>query len=354
MAASSSSTTTTSSTETYNAKIYIFVPDPQSLLDAGYDSIRLERKKKAGQPFVAVTKPEPIFIEAGVYNYFFLDEKAQRGWEYEPVLQNSVTPGTPADVRQGVTDAIDASFEQVCTIQELKDIYLYGLGDALSDDAGVPLPDRVYAHYIRAAIAKFEQKTAIRVLPTKFVEEHDYFEDDVHRHFAFWTHEFPIISVEEIALQLPGQDPSPYPTEWFKVQQLMGQVHMVPDGLNTFSPSQVFGRKLFGVEKWVPNAFKITYFAGFGGGGVPLPANIKDVIGKEASMGPLNIGGDLLGGAGIASQSISLDGLSTNFNTTSSATNAGFGARIIQYGKELKDQYPEIIRYFKGLRMRVV
>jgi len=348
--------------QTYPAKIFIFIPDPKSLIDAGYDTVRLERRKKTTLSFAPVTKPTPITIQLGVYNYFFLDELAEKSWEYEPVLQNSATPGTPVDVRFGITPAVDATFEKIMTVNELKDIYLYGLGDALSNDQGVPLPDRVYAHYIQSAIAKFEQKVSLRVCPQRFVEKHDWIREDAETFMFFLTDEFPIINDESdpatlpvVELVVPGQDPQAFPTSWLQVQEDFGQLHLLPDTSSgiVFSGSRAAGMlRGFRSSKFIPNAFRITYFAGFGANN-PLPQNIKDVIGKEASFGPLNIGGDLLGGAGIASQSISLDGLSQSFNTTSSATNAGFGARIIQYTKELKDQYPELIRYYKGLRFRV-
>lgn len=55
-----------------------------------------------------------------------------------------------------------------------------------------------------------------------------------------------------------------------------------------------------------------------------------------AAMLPLNIAGDLLLGAGIASQSIGIDGLSQAIASTASATSAGYGARLINFNTELK------------------
>jgi hypothetical protein len=72
-----------------------------------------------------------------------------------------------------------------------------------------------------------------------------------------------------------------------------------------------------------------------------------------ASLGPFHVFGDLIGGAGIANVSLSMDGLSQTIGTTSSATNAGYGARIINYLKQLKEQIPLLRRYYKGLRMVV-
>tara|TARA_Y100000592_G_scaffold100264_1_gene179445 strand:- start:5428 stop:6396 length:969 start_codon:yes stop_codon:yes gene_type:complete len=64
---------------------------------------------------------------------------------------------------------------------------------------------------------------------------------------------------------------------------------------------------------------------------------ILRAVGLLSAMLPLNIAGDLIAGAGIATQSISIDGLSQSVGTTSSATNSGYGARVIQFNKELKE-----------------
>lgn len=68
-----------------------------------------------------------------------------------------------------------------------------------------------------------------------------------------------------------------------------------------------------------------------------LPADIIRAVCLKASLLTLDVAGDLISGAGIASVSTSLDGLSQNINTTSSATNSGYGARVIQFTKEYKE-----------------
>ena len=60
----------------------------------------------------------------------------------------------------------------------------------------------------------------------------------------------------------------------------------------------------------------------------PIPAELLDLAGKYAAGYPLNTAGDLVAGAGIASKSTNIDGAGTSVGTTSSATNAGYGARI--------------------------
>lgn len=65
------------------------------------------------------------------------------------------------------------------------------------------------------------------------------------------------------------------------------------------------------------------------------PALIKS-INYIAAILPLDTAGDLLLGAGIAQQNISIDGLSQGISSTSSATNSGYGARILSYKDQLK------------------
>lgn len=67
-----------------------------------------------------------------------------------------------------------------------------------------------------------------------------------------------------------------------------------------------------------------------------IPSNILHAVGLSAALQVLDVAGDLIVGAGIASQSTSVDGLSQSINTTSSATNSGYGARVKQYEREYK------------------
>ena len=68
-----------------------------------------------------------------------------------------------------------------------------------------------------------------------------------------------------------------------------------------------------------------------------LPADIARAVMLKSSLLALDVAGDLIAGAGLASVSTSLDGLSQNINTTASATNSGYGARVLQFTKEYKE-----------------
>ena len=333
---------------TYPGKVFLFTKDPAALLAANYDRVRIERRKAPDADWVEVTTESTrLVVRDGQYNYYYREEKTLPAWEYRPVLMSSAA--LAADTVFAAVKAVDVSFESILTVQELKDRYLYGLQDALSDDAGIPIPDAVYVHYIKTGITKFETKTRLRLLPQKFVDLHDFFEDDFRAHMSFHLDEYPVLSIEELKLTLPSGQVTTYDLADIKLDAASGQAHVMPrSGISGtwFGLGPAFAAEMRRA-KFIPQLFEITYFAGFALGTVP--SNIVDIIGKEASSGPLNLAGDLLGGAGIASQTISLDGLSTTFNTTSSSTSAGFGARLIQYNKELKEAYPDVVRFYKGV-----
>jgi hypothetical protein len=67
-----------------------------------------------------------------------------------------------------------------------------------------------------------------------------------------------------------------------------------------------------------------------------LPPDIVRAIALKSSLLALNVAGDLIAGAGIAQSSIGVDGLSQSIATTASATNAGYGARVLQFEREYK------------------
>ncbi|HQO40450.1 MAG TPA: hypothetical protein PK986_08270 [Spirochaetota bacterium] len=71
---------------------------------------------------------------------------------------------------------------------------------------------------------------------------------------------------------------------------------------------------------------------------VEVPDELRYVIRKLAAVTLMNIYGDGKFAA-IASRSVNLNSVSESISTTMSATSAAFGARIIQYQKEIKEWF---------------
>lgn len=337
----------------YPARVYFFAQKPDDLIAAGYDSIRVEKRKSCNDPWKPVLKADKLCelkLASGVYNYHYTEEE-DRSAEFRAVLQNSVLPGTPADIPQPATRAVDLAFESIMTVKEFHDLYLWGQDPAFVADDGKTQPEYTYAHNIRYGIAKVEKKLGIKLLPTRIVEKHDFMrENGVARgEYPFFPLDaFPVIDIESVKLMLPGADPFTYPASWLRWHADDGQLYIVPDGTGALP---VAATAYPSSRRLIPDAYEITYFAGFKPDNFPV--DLKEVVGKEGAFGPLNVGGDLVGGAGLAGSSLSLDGLSQSITTTNSSTNAGFGARLIQYEKELKETYKTLVPYYRGLRLRV-
>lgn len=80
---------------------------------------------------------------------------------------------------------------------------------------------------------------------------------------------------------------------------------------------------------------------------------LLDIIGLTASLPLLDTAGDLIIGAGISNQSISIDGLSQSIGTTSGVENSGYGARAVQYRKRIEELNHAIRRRYRRVNMMI-
>lgn len=337
-------------------KVVFFTNDPAALLAAGFDHIRVQKSTDRAASWSDLTDADTdLVIEATRYNYWHVLGTAETTDLYRAVLVAS--DGAPSPSPQSPTQAIDTTFEAVLTIQQLKDIYLYGVN--LTEDTGAPYPDELYAHYIRQAIDFTERELDVKLLPTKIVgDRYDYYRRDYENFGFVQLREYPVLSLEKYALQYPGAA-NPiisFDLAWIQLDKSAGHVQVYPStGVYTnafISSGGGYLPLIHGGAEYLPNLITVDYTAGFELG--KIPAGILEIVGKKASTGPLNTAGDLIAGAGIATKSLSIDGLSQSVGTTSSATNSGYGARLIQYEKEVKIQMKMMRAYLKGNRLTAV
>ena len=307
-------------------------------------------------PYVEITTSGTrVPLEPGKIVYEFIDLVGEEDFFYRVSYFHSSTSqeSSLSDPQQaGTVSALD-----IVSIQELKTNYLFGLD--LTDDAGNPMPDSLFTHYIQTAVDWVETTIDISVAPKSFEGRDapaDFLRQEYYKYIWIQLVEYPIIRVDKVELVLPTeQTVIEFDPEWFNLHKESGQLMIIPGNgqLSTIVLGQTGAwlPLIYGWTDFIPDVFRISYTVGFEKNKVPFM--IKDLVGKVASLGPLNLAGDLISGAGIAAKSISLDGLSQSISTTSSATNAGFGARILQYTREIKESTKTLQRYYKGVRMRV-
>lgn len=243
----------------------------------------------------------------------------------------------------------------VITPQELKDTFLFGIDT--TDDDGNQFPESIYEFYIKSAQNWLETQIGGLILCEKEIEEYRDYHINDYRSFGFIKLlKFPVQSVQEVSAQFPlSENRLVFDPSWYRTDSTTAQTNLVPT--NGSISSILLGQGgnylplLYNGLAFLPHFWRLRYKAGFKPEDVPF--NIKEIIGMKAAMGPLNIAGDLIAGAGIASKSISLDGLSQSISTTSSATNAGYGARILQYNKEIENRMEGLRQYYGGINMVV-
>ena len=194
---------------------------------------------------------------------------------------------------------------------------------------------------------------------TDFTERHDYFRND-YRNWGFIQLDHnPVKEVKRLNLMYGDQRSVNIPLDWIQLNKLTGQVTLFPSAGS--ANSLIIGQTglLFGFQSqwdWSPMMWEVEYTAGIDETDPSIPFNLlKETIYKRASMGILNVWGDLIIGAGIANQSVSIDGISQSIGTTQSAMFGGASARIEAYAKDIDERLLPVLRQkFGGIRMTVV
>jgi len=255
----------------------------------------------------------------------------------------------------------DVNFERSEASMSSSDlIRRYFFGIPLFDANGNTMSTQQIERHINSAKEQLEGYLDLK-LGKQIITENVSFIRQEWLNWGYIPTSFPVLSVISLDGYVGSYREIQYPHEWLSIKESTDnsaphrQVHLVPTGGNIEGTSVLYSGisphiGWFG-SKTVPNYWQITYCTSFN----QVPEDIIDVMGKLASINIFNQMGDIaLGQAGLASTSISIDGLSQSVGTTNSATNAAFGARIINYQKEIKTALPDLKSKYKGIGFIVV
>lgn len=245
---------------------------------------------------------------------------------------------------------------------EMFSLYLYGIKIQAGD--GTAFSTESMRFYIQAAQQEIENFFNLKLV-YQFIalEKLTFYRADYWQSFPILFTNYPVNKPISLTGRFNQLEQISYPTQWLtNTQNSYGQykrrVSIVPtgtavatanaevilSGLTTQLGSQHF--------LMIPDYWDLQYITGFKLDQIPM--DLINLTGKLASFGPLGIAGDLILGAGIASQSLGVDGLSQLISSTSSATNAGYGARLVQYEREIKATIPRIKLVYDEIKMSVL
>ena len=244
------------------------------------------------------------------------------------------------------------------SIDKIKNEYLFGID--LTDSNGNPLPDSMFIHYLNAAIDYLQNLLDIIIVPTEIkAERHDYIRNDYQNWGFIQLNNNPIREIKAVRLMYGTRTAIEIPLDWVQCNKLTGQITLFPSAGS--ASNLIIGQTglLMGLQSqwsYAPQMWEIDYIAGLDEKDKTMPLELmREAINKRAACGILNVWGDLIIGAGIASQSVSIDGISQSIGTTQSAMYGGASARIESYTKDLKENIlPALIKKFTGIKMVVV
>lgn len=246
----------------------------------------------------------------------------------------------------------------VISASELKSRYFFGIQVVTPE--GNLMSDEDLEFYIQAGISELNTKLDL-IIPLTVIKENSKFLMDNYREWSFVKTNYPVVCVDTLEGFVGTVRQINYPKEWFSIQKSNDglrhrRISIVPNQgvggvvdqnavfTGTYATLGYYG------QRNIPNYWETVYITGF----EELPADIAKVIGYLSAIPIYTLLGNLVIGAGIASQSIGLDGLSQSISTTSSAENSAYSATIKDYREQLKNMMPSLINKYKGITFGAV
>jgi len=237
---------------------------------------------------------------------------------------------------------------------ELASRYFFGI--PIQDQSGTLMQSKDIEFFIKAAKEELEGFLNLKLTKQIIEESFDYYRDD-YKYWGFMPVSYPCRKPFELIGLLGEIEQVKFPSDWLSVKRtndgigFSRDIKLVPTSGSANNQSTVYSGITPNVGWWgqrsIPNYWTAIYCTSLD----RIPEDILDVIGKLASINVYHQLGDIILGAGIASQSIGIDGLSQSIATTSSATNAGYGARITGYLNDLKLALPKLKEKYDAWEM---
>jgi len=237
---------------------------------------------------------------------------------------------------------------------EFRILFFYGI-DIKSKD-GTEYGDEVFEFHLRQAQDEIEKYFEIKLLPELITETQTYYRDEYMQTFPIIQTNYTVTKPYSLIGFVNNVEQIVFPESWLSSRNnrygYARRISVVP---TSAAVAETSGELLLsGVIpqvgtlsfKTIPDYYTVQYKTGFG----EIQWDLLNLVGMLASIQTLAQAGDLILGAGIASQSLSIDSLSQSISSTSSATNAGYGARISEYRKTIKETVTRLKKQYKGIR----
>lgn len=252
----------------------------------------------------------------------------------------------------------------------LKDNYLLGM--TFVDAQKKPYGDDFYEQKLQVAMSSFETYTQVSVEPELIKNElHDYHSKDYQAYALIKLFRYPVLVSDTVpgpvvtAMYPSGQVITTFPKEWVRLEASRGTINLLPTSgtISTvlLSLSGAYLPAVYAQGMFLPKIWGVTYTAGFPPDKVPVI--FLDAICKLAAIEILTVMANSIYPAGLQSQSLSADGLSTSRSIVNGPDTAPvFSGTIKQYKNELFGMpsqgitglFDQIQQYYHGISMTVL
>lgn len=231
------------------------------------------------------------------------------------------------------------------TTDDLIDMCFQGIDLKTYD--GEPFSRTFLVSAINSAIDTAEQMFDIAITPRVIEgEKHDYEGEAIYNYQYTPLYIRPVRKVIKMQYWYGTRELLDIPHEWITLDKKMGDLTIIPisGSIRLIAPQLGVAVPMFMMRSYLPMGVTVTYEAGMEKD--EIPHNLLEWIFKRAANSIFEVWGDQIIGAGIASSSLSIDGLSQSTGTTQSAMYGGASARILEYRKDIDELTPIIRKYF--------
>ena len=244
------------------------------------------------------------------------------------------------------------------TVADWRARYLFGLPTV--DNNGNEIEDSALEWHLDLGYELLSTFLDLPILREEILDEpHDYHVEEYKSYAFIQLYRYPVIEITDIRAEFPvSQELLKFPLEWVRLDKAGGQINLIPSSGSIsafFITQQGAFLPLFQRFRYLPAFWRIAYNAGFEDDKIPI--DVADAAAKLASISVLRVLGDLIGGVGVQSLSVSLDGLSQSVPLTKTATTGAFEGRISGYKQDLfpVDEPPGQLfflkRKYKGIKL---
>lgn len=256
----------------------------------------------------------------------------------------------------------DISKSLVFSVSEFKEQFLWGI-PLCNPVTGQKITDDTIKQKLLASQKFLEEYIGVKLFKQVVEESKDYVREEYFQ-WGFIKTSWQINEPISLIGCLNNQQQINYPKEWLttkksseNLQLKYTQLYIVPNGQNNATTqflavnySQYFS---FYGARIIPNYWKVRYCTGYD----QIPQDLIETIGMMATVSILPIIEMTIGGVGghmfgLASQSLSMDGLSQSV----SKANGGniFGQRIKLYGDQLLKKLAQLRSIYGGIKFDVM